>query len=356
MYGFSIFLNEEVSESTLTYMEKMANSNFRGIFTSIHIPEDDDSKYLARLQKLGKFAKENKMELMVDISGNALQKLGFTYEDVTPLQEIGLTGIRMDYGISMEMIAQISRKMDVALNASTITKHDLDQLKKYEADFNKMEAWHNYYPRPETGLAKEHFCSQNKWLKQAGFTVMSFVPGDGNKRGPLYKGLPTLEKQRDVHPLAAALELMKDCFVDKIYIGDPGIEESTLEQFKLYLQKKTLKFHAIPEQKSSYLHRFDGIHINRVDDARDVIRSAESRMQEVTRIEKEITGERPVGSITIDNEKYGRYMGEMQITKRDLSADEKVNVVGKIVKKDLSLLKYCEPGQTFQIEWLKGDF
>lgn len=355
MYGFSIFLNENISDHTLTYMEKMVKSDFHGIFTSIHIPEDDDSKYLAGLQKLGYFAKEKNIELMVDISGSALQRLGFSYDNLAPLQEMGLTGIRMDYGISMKKIAQISQKMDVALNASTITTDDLNQLQRYEADFNRMEAWHNYYPRPETGLGKESFCRQNQWLKEVGFTVMAFVPGDGKKRGPLQEGLPTLEKHRGIHPLAATLELTKDCAVDKVYIGDPGLKESTLIQFASYFQNQTLKLHANSQLDSSYVNRFEGKHTNRSDEARDVIRSAESRIKSVERVKKEKIIQRPLGSITIDNETYGRYMGEMQITKENLPSDERINVVGQVTKEDLPLLAYCGPGQVFQIEWLKGE-
>ena len=47
---------------------------------------------------------------------------------------------------------------------------------------------------------------------------------------------------------------------------------------------------------------------------------------------------RKKGSITIDNELYGRYAGEMQIATHDLPVDEKVNVVGMVVEEDFL---YC---------------
>lgn len=46
---------------------------------------------------------------------------------------------------------------------------------------------------------------------------------------------------------------------------------------------------------------------------------------------------RKKGSITIDNELYGRYAGEMQVAINDLSVDEKVNVVGMVVEEDIFL-------------------
>ena len=85
---------------------------------------------------------------MVDISGQALEKAGFSIDRVEELQELGVTGLRMDYHISNETIAQVSQKMTVSLNASTIRQEDIDELKEYKANFNQLEAWHNYYPRP----------------------------------------------------------------------------------------------------------------------------------------------------------------------------------------------------------------
>ena len=40
--------------------------------------------------------------------------------------------------------------------------------------------------------------------------------------------------------------------------------------------------------------------------------------------------ERVAGSITIDNEKYLRYSGEIQVVREGLKADERVNVIGRV--------------------------
>jgi hypothetical protein len=58
---------------------------------------------------------------------------------------------------------------------------------------------------------------------------------------------------------------------------------------------------------------------------------------------------RPKGSITIDNDLYGRYRGEMQITLTDLSADERVNVVGRVKSDDLPLLEQLKPGMVIEL-------
>ena len=73
MYGISVFLGEEITNDTIIYIKKMKALGFDGIFTSLHIPEDDTSLYRQRLTDLGAIAKAEKMKIMVDISGEALK-------------------------------------------------------------------------------------------------------------------------------------------------------------------------------------------------------------------------------------------------------------------------------------------
>ena len=78
-----------------------------------------------------------------------------------------------------------------------------------------------------------------------------------------------------MHPLAAALDLSND--TDKVYIGDSGLSREVLSQFSFYIKEETLKLRvkAFDNQIKYVL----GAHINRQDEARDVIRSAEARIQ-----------------------------------------------------------------------------
>lgn len=347
MFGFSIFMNEPLTPQKKAYIHKMATSGFIGIFTSMHIPEDDVSAYQGRLRELGEEAKKNQLELMVDISGDALKRAGFSLTDLTPLKEIGVTGLRMDYELSNKQIAVWSHQLKISLNASTITPEDISELKKYQADFSNLEAWHNYYPRPETGLAKSWYQEKNQWLADQGFTIQGFVAGDADLRGPLYQGLPTLEKHRGVHPLAAALELA-ECKTDLIYIGDAGLSERVQQQFATYQNNRmiSLQVEVLDEE---LIELVLGTHVNRQDEARDVIRSADARFKKIPQISPKQTIERTVGSITIDNENYLRYMGEIQLTKRNLPADEKVNVVAQVVTEDLPLIHQIRAGVNYQL-------
>lgn len=354
MLGFSVFLGEDLTPDTQAYIKNMKDQGFTGMFTSLHIPEDDATKYATRLTDLGKLAKELELNLMVDISTKALNSIGLDVQtDLLEIKKMGITGLRMDYGIPMETIATISNELTVGLNASTLTENDVERLKKHHANFEQMELWHNYYPRPETGLAREHFIKKNNWLHDLGFSVVAFIPGDEQLRGPLFKHLPTLEEHRTAHPLAAAIDLLDECQVDAVYVGDPCLSHDTRQQFLSYFTQTTMSL-MVTETIETHAQLFIGTHTNRIDDARDVIRSQEARFKEIPLIEPENTTTRSLGSVTLDNTNYARYMGELQLCKTSLPADPKVNVVATIIPEHRDLINYIKPGQHFTL-YKKGE-
>lgn len=352
MFGFSIYLNEDLKESDYNYICKMKDFGFEEVFTSLHIPEYDTSLYKKRLIALGEVCKKSDIRLTVDISPSALETIGLSLKNSNEIKQIGITGIRFDYGFSMKEIAQLSHELFVALNASTIMPHHVEVLKANHANFENMEAWHNYYPRNETGLSKQFLEEKNSMLKTWGFTTMAFVPGDRLIRGPVYSGLPTLEKHRGHHSLSSAIELLTDTSTDKVFIGDPRLSKETMKQFQAFLKEKTiLLFGTMLDHAPNYIT--NNFH-NRCDVARDVVRLEEARSLVAGTIQPQNIIAREKGSITIDNFNYGRYMGEIQITKNDLPSDPRVNVIGGIRKEDFELLPLIGPGQKIMIKELNG--
>lgn len=329
---------------------------FQTIFTSLHIPEDHPDMYRKELDKLGRLAQKYQVELMADISPTSLTHLGFTLDEAHRVKGWGVTGLRIDYGVEPEVIASLSRRMKIAVNASTVTQEELTTLAKNRANFTSMEAWHNYYPRPETALGWEEFTAKNQLLKEAGFKVAAFIPGDGKRRGPVCQGLPTLEAHRNYSSFAAFMELNQDPYVDHIVIGDPSVNEGSKKQFAAYYNGVILLRAKCFTENVSIQQLLQKKQTNRLDAARDVIRSAESRQPDFGHtfpIRAEHTMERTIGAITIDNENYGRYQGEVQITKRTLPADDKVNVIGRVIPEDRPLLPYIKGGMMFQVEWVR---
>jgi len=354
LFGFSVYLNEDWSHEQENYISKMADIGFEGIFTSLHIPEDDASKYRERLMPLLSIVKRKHLKLMIDISGDALKHIGLSIDCPEEIVESGIYGLRMDDGIGLEAIANLSNYLTVGLNASTLTEQDYIQLEKYHANFNRMEAWHNYYPRPETGLDETWFRKKNEWLKCKRFNIVAFAPGDKILRSPLYETLPTLEIHRHQQPLSSSLSLQSDYIIDHVYIGDPGLSDEACSQFIHYLRQDVLLLHAanIKKKWRPYICKE---HHNRMDVAKAVIRSEQSRVLNKNEdIPPENTVNRRRGSITIDNNRYKRYKGELQLIKQELPPDEKVNVVGQITDKDLPLLDFIHAGTKFKIVDTQG--
>ncbi|MDK6810689.1 phospho-sugar glycosidase domain-containing protein, partial [Ligilactobacillus agilis] len=73
----------------------------------------------------------------------------------------------------------------------------------------------------------------------------------------------------------------------------------------------------------------------RADLSRDVIRLEEGRSRQLFSQAKLQAGKRSKGIITSDNEQYLRYEGELEIAKKDLPEDKRVNIVGKVADFDL---------------------
>lgn len=345
MIGCSIYLNEP-PQTKQTFLEKAAASGMNTVFTSIHIPEDDQTKVQGRFRELALMTKAAGLALYADVTAAALKKIGVSLMEAEQLVEWGVTGVRIDDGIGPEGIAALSQEMNVALNASTLTNEAWQALQHFGANQSNLEAWHNFYPRPETGVDRDWFTERNRWLQSLGLQTAAFVPGDGIRRGPIHAGLPTLEDHRDKSPFAAALELWSSCCVDHVLVGDPDLSESAWRRFKAWQNGCVLlRARAYTDVSCVQL-----THTSRPDPSRDCIRSVESRSSGFVPAPAH-TVAREMGAITIDNHRYGRYGGELQIVRSPLPADEKVNVIGQIVKEDEALLPHIGPNQLFQIEW-----
>ncbi|WP_281680966.1 DUF871 domain-containing protein [Lactobacillus gallinarum] len=334
MLGFSVYLGHDLTAENYNYLLMMRNSGFMCVFTQLEVPDTENDIVLKRLANLVNWCQKLDLKIVADVSEEVLHKLNIN--GIDQIKSLNLTGLRMDDGFSMETIAKLSKEMPIVLNASTITQDDIDNLKYSNANFDNLTAGHNFYPRPETGLDAHWMQEKNKWLHKYNLKTAAFISGNGKLRGPIFAGLPTLEKQRNENPLAAILELQKlDC--DDIFVGDPQLTKDTIESITNYQKEKAITLHLdteIPELFENDWH-------NRPDVARDVVRLKESREKQLLSTEpQDNIYARPKGSVTVDNDLYQRYKGEIEVTKCDLPRNEKVNVLAQVKDYDLPLLDY----------------
>ena len=335
--GRSIYISQ-LRNGSIT-LDEIKDDSF--VFLSLHMEEEFDENYDRDIANLCSKLNEKGCKIIADISKRTLKKFD---TDVSGLvKRLHLNKVRIDYGFSLQEIIDAARENSVVLNASTM---DIDEILKVK-EYGNVMAMHNFYPRKETGLDEDYFMEINRKLKENDIKVAAFIPGK-IARGPLYEGLPTLEKQRHQSAYQNYVEMIQKYHIDEVYLSEPGIEKEDLEKIGLFEKEGVISLKAKIDPE--YDNLYNTVFTMRKDSPSSLIRLLESREYSKgndMRIAPYNNVERTRGSITIDNDLYKRYCGEMQITRKDFPKDEKVNVIGKIDDGYLDLLDMVERGNRF---------
>lgn len=356
-WGISVFLGSgEAAAKRDAYLGLVSRLGARHVFTSCHVTEVPLERVLAELGEMAAKARELGLEVTADVAPKALAGMGATPQNLAPAAAMGLAAIRLDYGFGPEEVAALTRNPEglrIVLNTSTVTPAYIATALAAGALPERLESCHNYYPRPETGISVPGLIASSRTFTSQGLRVSAFVPGSGARRGPIFAGLPTVERHRNLPAARAAVELWATGAVDTVLFGDPyaGLEE--LEAVALVAERQPnipLRIHLQGDlSEVERVVTLGSNQRNREDPAEFVIRSTTSRAYAAKGpgIEPRATLARPRGTVTIDNHDYLRYSGELQIALVDLPADPRVNVVGHVVPEDLGLLDLIGPGQGF---------
>lgn len=325
MIGFSLYFEEKNDFKKIID----TNKDFDLVFTSLHYPASDES--YKEFLKLYELCSANNIRICVDINNETLK----TYPD---LLEMGLI-LRLDFGFSFEEIAKFSKKTDLAINASTVTLSFLKELKKSNINLEKITAIHNYYPLEYSGLAENFFVSQNKMIKDFGMKVGAFLPGNGQLRGPVYKGLPTLEEDRYKNPYQVFVKLQRKFDLDLILLAEDTLNAD--KEFIIKFAKQNIL--TIPATFKDEYKNLDGIKV-RPDISDYLIRNERDK--------KEITPSNPQmikrGDVVILNDLSGRYAGEIEIIKKDLNISQERNIIGRIDKNYENIIDYIRGGDKIE--------
>ena len=334
MIGISVYLSDEDAEARIL---RASASGVKLAFTSLHIP-DESGISTERVRGLLSLFKREGFQVFADVSKKTPAMLGLHHFE--ELKELGVTSLRLDDGFTTDEMLELSRQFRIAINASTVGEKELQRWIDCGLETGNMISWHNFYPKPETGLDQEYFLEQQHLYDTLGIPVYAFIPGDEKKRGPLHLGLPTLEDHRGQSPYVSAVQL-KRWGVTGVFVGDPGCSEGLLEKLVRFDQEEVIEL--------SYRGRgeIEGEYQLRPDPGRDVFRLLNTRTE--SGIPPQHIEERPRGTITQDNDLYGRYKGEMQIVRRDLESNPAVNVLGRVCDEDLLILEWLQPGQKLRL-------
>lgn len=317
-FGISIYLSTNI-EMNSEYLLKAKKVNSSFVFTTINMPEEND-ELKKDISKVVDLCKKNKMKLIVDINANS-KKYIKDYENVY---------YRIDDGLSNDEIIALAKNNYVVLNSTTLDEEDLKYFKLKGVDFSKLYSLHNYYPKVYTGVSLKFLKKRNEIYKKYGLKTMAFIPGD-LKRGPIFKGLPTVEEHRYMDILQASLELIAND-TDVILLGDLNIEEENWERLK-YLLKGIVPLRI---NKNILKNR---IFENRKDYSNYVVRNIKRNvvLDTIVEIDKNIEK----GDILVTDEKGLRYKGDLEIALKNLNKlNDGRRIVASVIDKDKGLLDY----------------
>lgn len=343
--GASLYigLKEYPLEESSQYLEMLAEEKISKVFISAHMPEMAEN-FIDELKVVLAKAKELDIKVILDISNQYWEKVKDEIHDIYSL--------RFDYGFTNDEIVEISKEYGffIELNASTVTKHQLEILQSKGLSLDRIRISFNFYPKPYTGMTHQELIKRNRFFKSLGLRTMAYIPGK-NKRPPIFEGLPTIEDHRNCE-IEVSLQELFMMGIDEIIFGDSYV---TKEEIRLAreLDYRIINIPIIIKKGLSELELniINRKHRSRIDESEYLIRSlGRIRVEEIASFN---TTKRLKGDITIDNSLFKRYQGELAIVKQDLPSDERVNVVGRVLASDF-LLSKLTPGSYFKFI-IKGE-
>ena len=347
--GISIYTGLNCSlEENLELIEMAASLGLRRIFTSVLIPEAD-SDLQAEFATVLVAAVENDFEVIIDVMPTTIADFDFAFD----FEQITL---RLDDGFTAAQIVELSYKRKVQLNASTVTNEFLTTLLNLDANFQNISALHNFYPQIHTGLDTYFFSEQTKLLHDFDIEVGAFVPTlEGKRRPPFGEGLPTLEDCRDFSTDLAA-RFLSALGTDFIIIGDGLPTEDECKALVNVREDEVIMRARLLTDDLTSIELLNNSFTRRPDVSKSVIRAVEGRQflkNSGGNIEPDgFPVERSFGDVTIANDHFGRYAGEVQIVDNNLPADSRVNTVAKIVEEEIFLTSYLRPRQKFSLRFV----
>lgn len=357
------FENPEEMERTYQYIRVANALGFDEVFSSLHIPEKDVSGFLAEMAALGRLVHQCGMEFTLDVSGKEMKRFLTDAGQFAQFQQIPVDWLRMDFGFDRNAIRSMLEKLSLKglmCNASVLTEEEIRELVYMAGNWGgvKLRAHHNFYPRPETGISMEFLCAKSRLYQPYEIPVTACVPAFSHPRQPLFAGLPTVERHRFLSSGDAAAELKRTGLIDSVLIGDPLAGEEELRDVAEVCRNKPVTLRVLTEKGISERERsilFGGIHHARPDCPETAIRSQSSR--EMAAIGPAIPPRKSSGrrrfDITIDNENYCRYSGELQLLLCDLPADHRVNIAAHICPEDSGKAARILPGMDFMLVEVK---
>lgn len=354
--GFSIYLDHGSDEEILSYIDLAAKYDFKRVFMCF-LSLDNGEETIKRFKKIVEYANSKDMFVIADVSNQIFETLDISIHDLSFFKELGLAGIRLDYGFNaMEEAIMTQNKLGlkIELNMSMGPSH-LETIMNYDPNLDNLRGSHNFYPHRYTGLDQKHFNHCSTGFKAYSLHTSAFVNSENARFGPwpVEEGLCTLESHRELPIDVQTKDLFSTNWIDEVIIANEFASEDDfrkLSELNPYRLSFKLKLNDnISELEKEIIEKH--IHRNRGDVSSFMIRSSDTRAVYKGRtINPNNTYDIKPGDVLIDNSLYTKYAGEVQIAKKAMKNSGKTNVVGSIVDEELFLLERVGPNQTFTFD------
>ncbi|WP_218923255.1 MupG family TIM beta-alpha barrel fold protein [Bacillus sp. AFS017336] len=362
--GISVYPNFYPLEQIKDYLKKASSLGFKKVFVSLilnnHGFEGAQNVNADTWNELLNYCKELNMTVSADMNDEVFNELGCTLTDLSSLQKMGITRLRIDGGFTSEEVAILSKNqhgIQIEVNASMSSSDNNDgnalrecreflEIVEREGNIGQLTACHNFFPLPDTALSLEDIRSINNLfalfdVPVGGFIASQLSPKDLHHLG---HGVCTIEKHRFIPSHIAMLELFANGFND-VLIGDSFADLSELmEMARCYKQD----YIEIPVVFNPYvleqtkLKILEKVLVSRVDQPANLIRATDTRGTEVPHC---YCAPRRKYSVSVLNNRSAQYEGEVQISLKDLGQSVEHNVIGFVHPFAHDLLPYLLAGK-----------
>ncbi|KAF1304941.1 DUF871 domain-containing protein [Candidatus Enterococcus willemsii] len=358
MLGISIYPYKEQQQETLDYIKLAAKYGFKRVFTNLlMIDEGKEQEVITSLKIAIEYARKFDMEVILDLNPAVFDQLKISYQDLTFFKEMGATGIRLDStfdGLIESLITFDTSGLDLEVNISNDTYY-LENIFAYQPNKKRIIGCHNFYPQRFTGLDYEYFMKCSKKYKQLGIRTAAFVNSQAADHGPhIYTdGLCTLEMHRDLPIEVQAKHLIAMNLIDDIIIANAYASEEELKALS-NLSTEQVEFDVIFAPNTTELEKeilLANQHFNRGDINSYSIRSTFVKLKYGKYDIPENNTKELVnfGDITLGNNSFGQYKGEVNIVKKSMpNTKQEKNVIAKIASNNQFLIQYIEPWTKFK--------
>lgn len=358
-FGISIYPEKSSFNEIKDYIELTSKYGFSKMFLNfLQITEENKNDYFNLYKKIIKVAKENKFEVIIDISEKICDVLNIKNWDVKIFHEMGVNYIRVDEGggdgIVESKILNNNYGIGLEINGSMTTEL-AEILAKKNIDKSKVCVSHNFYPQKYTGLSLEYFLKNTKIFKKLGFRTSAFISSQSAKLGPwdVNDGLPTLEMHRNLGIVEQvkhfnALGIVDDLIISNCFASEKELKEISkinpdLIELKIEVAKK------ISDSESKVLFEYNN-HFRRPDLNEYSVRSTMSRIDyktndfPVRKSEKKYS----YGDVLIGNNDFKNYKGELFIVLKETPVDKRKNFVGRIIESNKVLIPFIDSNTKFK--------